>query len=82
MKPDPDTEITGNVTRFNLESGVSGSVLVVYTEDGNGKVSRSWLRFDEAATRALKTRAAGLRDFPAEEALADPSARTGTTRQS
>jgi hypothetical protein len=74
MKPIPETEITGTVTRFNLESDVAGSVLVVYTEDESGKVGRSWLRFDPAATRALKTRAAQLHDFPAEEAAPAPSA--------
>ncbi|MDO0939261.1 hypothetical protein QQY66_49045 [Streptomyces sp. DG2A-72] len=67
MKPTPETEITGTATRFNLEGDSKGAVLVVYTEDDNGKIGRSWIRFDEAATRALKSRAATLPDFPAEE---------------
>jgi hypothetical protein len=66
MKPNPDTEITGTATRFGLEGDSRGAVLVVYTEDENGKVGRSWIRFDEAATRALKSRAAALPDRPVE----------------
>ena len=83
MKPNPTIEITGPVTRFGLESDVSGAVLVVYTEDENGQVGRSWLRFDQAATRALKTRAAELSDFPTEEtapAPADDAANTEADR--
>ncbi|MFF4392953.1 hypothetical protein ACFY0G_40465 [Streptomyces sp. NPDC001552] len=64
MTPNPNVEITGTVTRFNLEADAEGAVLVVYTEDENGTVGRSWLRFRPAAANALKTRAAGLRDFP------------------
>ncbi|MFB6885814.1 hypothetical protein ACFCY8_33840 [Streptomyces noursei] len=67
MKPNPDTEITGTATRFNLEGDSKGAVLVVYTEDEDGKIGRSWIRFDEAATRALKSRAATLPDLPAED---------------
>ncbi|MGW5851986.1 hypothetical protein ACWFQ8_29250 [Streptomyces sp. NPDC055254] len=66
MKPNPNVEITGTVTRFNLESDAAGAVLVVYAEDENGKVGRSWLRFRPAAANALKTRATGLRDFPGQ----------------
>ncbi|MFK0296646.1 hypothetical protein ACIQU6_40100 [Streptomyces sp. NPDC090442] len=69
MKPNPNVEITGTVTRFNLESDTKGAVLVAYTEDEHGNVGRSWLRFDPAAMNALKTRAAGLPDAPAEEGV-------------
>ncbi|MEU6467468.1 hypothetical protein [Streptomyces sp. NPDC046976] len=67
MKSTPNVEITGTVTRFNLESDTEGAVLVAYTEDENGNVGRSWLRFGPAAASALKSRAAGRADFPAEE---------------
>ncbi|MFD9152234.1 hypothetical protein ACWHAO_27860 [Streptomyces albidoflavus] len=75
MTPNPNVEITGTVTRFNLESDAEGAVLVAYTEDENGNVGRSWLRFGPAAAHALKTRAAGLRDFPAEAGTPAPAAR-------
>src|SRR5690606_20309469 len=75
MKPNLNVEITGTVTRFNLESDAEGAVLVAYTEDENGNVGRSWLRFRPAAAHALKTRAAGLRDFPAEEGVPGATAR-------
>jgi hypothetical protein len=66
MKPLPDIEITGTATRFNLEGDSKGAVLVVYTEGEDGRIGRSWIRFDETATRALKSRAATLPDLPAE----------------
>lgn len=68
MKPIPDTEITGTASLFNLEGDSAGAVLVVYTEDENGEIGRSWIRFDKAATRTLKASAVKLPDFPSEEA--------------
>ncbi|MGW5336205.1 hypothetical protein [Streptomyces bauhiniae] len=76
MKPVPHDEITGTVTRFNLEPDSAGAVLVAYAEDENGQIGRAWLRFDPGAARALKTRAARLPDAPAEESAPDPGAGT------
>ncbi|MFJ4577526.1 hypothetical protein ACIP4W_40520 [Streptomyces sp. NPDC088846] len=58
MSPNPDIEITGTITRFNLESGSDGSAaLVAYTEDEDGIVGRVWLRFEPESARALKSAA-------------------------
>jgi hypothetical protein len=55
MTPVPDREIGGTVTRFNLESSPDGSaVLVVYTEEPDGKVGRAWITFEPESAQALK----------------------------
>ncbi|MFE3907219.1 hypothetical protein ACFXPY_45135 [Streptomyces sp. NPDC059153] len=57
MSPNPDIEITGTITRFNLESDAAGAVLVAYTEDEDGTVGRVWLRFEPESARAFKSAA-------------------------
>ncbi|MCX4547230.1 hypothetical protein [Streptomyces sp. NBC_01565] len=62
MKPVPDVEISGTVTRFNLESAPDGSaVLVVYADNEDGTISRAWLEFAPESTRALRAAAGRLR---------------------
>ncbi|MBT2611438.1 hypothetical protein J7I97_25060 [Streptomyces sp. ISL-87] len=63
MKPVPDVEITGTVTRFNLESNPDGSaVLTVYADNEDGTISRAWLEFAPDSARALRTAAERLRE--------------------
>ncbi|MFJ3673650.1 hypothetical protein ACIPSE_45135 [Streptomyces sp. NPDC090106] len=74
MKPVPDQEITGTVVRFNLDPDIDGgAVLVVYAEDEHGTIGYGWIRFDRAATRALKYRLAKLDDIPTERPAAPPA---------
>lgn len=73
MKPVPNVEITGTVTRFGLESNPDGSaVLVLYTEDENGAVGRTWAEFAPASAQALKSAARNkLHDHPDDSARAE-----------
>ncbi|MFC9916339.1 hypothetical protein [Streptomyces sp. NPDC127197] len=58
MKPVPDIEFTGTITRFNLEQGSDGTAaLVVYTDNDDGTIGRAWLRFAPESARALKNAA-------------------------
>ncbi|MFE2693619.1 hypothetical protein [Streptomyces mirabilis] len=68
MNPKPDLEITGTITKFNLESNPDGSaVMVAYVTDEDGKVGRCWLQFPVESARALKSAARDrLTDSPAD----------------
>ncbi|WP_431684144.1 hypothetical protein [Kitasatospora sp. KL5] len=71
MKPVPNTEIVGTVTRFGLEASADGTaVLVAYTENDEGQIGRSWLRFDTDAVKSLKRRAERL-PIPAQHSPVD-----------
>lgn len=55
MNDIPDVEITGEVTKFNLECGADGrAVLVAYTKDDEGRIGRVWIRFSPDGTVALR----------------------------
>ncbi|MFG2754701.1 hypothetical protein [Streptomyces xanthophaeus] len=63
MKPIPDVEFSGTVTRFNLESSPDGSaVLVVYADNAAGTIGRAWLEFAPESARALRAAAERLRE--------------------
>ncbi|GAA2798635.1 hypothetical protein [Saccharopolyspora taberi] len=59
MKPVPDVEVTGTVTRMSAERGADGDVVVVaYVDTGDGQIARTWLRLPADCAGYLRGRLA------------------------
>ncbi|WJV51838.1 hypothetical protein [Streptomyces flavofungini] len=53
----PDVQIIGTVYKMSLQTDRRGAVLVAYSQDGdNGRIGRSFIRFDEAGLDYLRSR--------------------------
>ncbi|MEU4850579.1 hypothetical protein [Streptomyces gilvosporeus] len=52
----PDVQISGTVIDMTVQTDRQGAVLVAYTRDADGRIGRSFIRFDLVGVEYIRRR--------------------------